>query len=257
MKALNLLALCLALVAGLALHSNGAADETPDAAAIIEAGFNHYRGKASRSVVEMVIHRPTWERSMRMAGYTKGTDRSLIHIIAPAKDKDNGTLKRGRDMWTYNPKINRVIKLPPSLMSQSWMGSDFSNNDLSKSDSILTDYTHSLMGKETHQGHAVYVIKSMPKPDAPVVWGMQVIKIRDDHVMIYEEYFDEALQPVKRMTADGIQMMSGRMFPKTWKMQEVDTPEQYTLLHYHELEFLDDLPDRLFSTNQLKLGQRR
>lgn len=253
MNALRIWTLCLVLVAGFA--PKGLAEQ--DARAIIEAGFNHYRGQASKAVIEMVIHRPSWERRMQMTGWTKGTDRSLIHITAPAKDKDNGTLKRGRDMWTYNPKINRIIKLPPSVMSQAWMGSDFSNNDLAKSDSILNDYTHTLMGTETHQGHTVHVIKSIPKPQAPVVWGMQVTKIRDDHVMIYQEFFDEELQPVKRMTVDGIQMMSGRMFAKKWKMQEVDATDQYTLLYYHELEFLDDLPDHLFTTNQLKIRQRR
>lgn len=253
MKGLGVLTLSWIVVVALSVPSTAA----PDAATIIKEGFNHYRGEASKAVFEMVIHRPTWERRMQMEGWTKGTDRSLIHIIAPAKDKNNGTLKRGRDMWTYNPKINRIIKLPPSLMSQSWMGSDFSNNDLAKTDAILNEYTHTLMDTETHQGQDVYVIKSMPKPDAPVVWGMQVIKVRADHVILYQEYFDEALLPVKRMTAYDIQMMGGRMFPKSWKMQEVDTPDAYTLLNYLELEFLDDLPDHIFTANQLKIRQRR
>jgi len=204
----------------------------------------------------MVIHRPAWERAMRMVAWTKGTDKSLIRITAPAKDEGNGTLKNGSEMWTYNPKVNRVIRLPPALMSQSWMGSDFSNNDLAKSDSILNDYNHSLMGIETHEGHTVYVIKSMPKPEAPVVWGMQVLKVRDDDVLIFQEYFDEELVSVKRMTASDIQMMGGRMFPKIWQMQETDTQNQYTLLRYHFLSFLDDLPDRRFTTNALKTRRR-
>ncbi len=224
---------------------------------IIEASFDHYRGKASQATIEMVIHRPTWERRMQMDGWTKGTNRSLIRITAPAKDKDNGTLKKGRDMWTYNPKVNRVIKLPPALMSQSWMGSDFSNNDLAKSDSIINDYVHTLDATETHEGHKVYVIKSMPKPEAPVVWGMQVTKVRDDWVMLSQEFFDEDLLPVKRMTADQIQMLGGRMFPKRWKMAEVDKPDQYTLLVYHRLAFLDDLPDSTFTLNRLKSPARR
>jgi outer membrane lipoprotein-sorting protein len=233
------------------------AEDVKNPAAIIEDSFNHYRGLASESSVEMVIHRPSWERRMRMDAWTKGTSKSLIRITAPAKDKGNGTLKKGSDMWTYNPKVNRVIKLPPALMSQSWMGSDFSNNDLAKSDSILNDYTHTLVGTETHEGHTVYVIKSLPKPQAPVVWGMQVIRVRDDDVMLSEEYFDEEMVLVKRMTAQEIQVMSGRMFPKIWKMQETDKNDQYTLLHYHALEFLNDLPDRIFTINALKTHQRR
>lgn len=228
-----------------------------DADAIIEASVRHYHGNASTATIEMIIHRPDWERRMQMDGWTKGTDKSLIRITAPAKDKGNGTLKKGREMWTYNPKVNRVIKLPPSLMAQSWMGSDFSNNDLAKSDSILFDYTHKLIGTETHEGHNVYIIESIPKPDAPVVWGMQRLKIRDDHVMIEQEFFDEALQPVKRMTASNIREMSGRPFPQKWKMQKVGATGEYTLLHYHKLAFLDDLPDRMFTTNQLKTSARR
>ncbi len=228
-----------------------------DAQAIIEASVKHYRGSASEATIEMVIHRPNWERRMQMDGWTKGTDMSLIRITAPAKDMGNGTLKKGRDMWTYNPKVNRVIKLPPSLMAQAWMGSDFSNNDLAKSDSILFDYTHKLVGTETHDGHLVHIIESMPKPDAPVVWGMQRLKIRDDHVMIEQEYFDEELRPVKRMTATDIRMTGGRLFPQIWKMQAADVEDEYTVLHYLKLKFLDDLPDRMFTTNQLKTHQRR
>ncbi|MEE4607437.1 MAG: outer membrane lipoprotein-sorting protein [Desulfobacteraceae bacterium] len=250
--AATLIALC-ALLTTLA----PAAAEPPDAVAIVKAGFDYYRGLASEAEVEMVIHRPTWERTMGMRAWTKGTDKSLIRITAPPKDEGNGTLKIGHEMWTFNPKVNRVIKLPPALMAQSWLGSDFSNNDLAKSDSILNDYTHTLKGTEAHEGHTVYVIESMPKPAAPVVWGKQVLKIRDDHILLAETFFDEALAPVKRMTAGDIQMMGGRLFPKTWRMQEVDKPDEYTLLRYHALSFLDDLPERLFTLNALKTFQGR
>lgn len=224
---------------------------------IVRAAFDHYRGHASRSTVEMVIHRPSWQRSMTMDAWTRGTSDSLIRITAPAKDEGNGTLKVGRDMWTYNPKVNRVIKLPPALMSQAWMGSDFSNNDLSKTDSILNEYIHTLAGTETRDGHTVYVIKSMPKPEAPVIWGMQMLEIRDDHVILSQEFFDEDLKPVKKMTADDIQMLGGRIFPKIWKMEEHGQDDQYTLLRYHRLEFLDDLPARLFTVQELKTLRRR
>lgn len=232
------------------------ASEKIDPAALVEAGFNHYRGLASEADVEMIIQRPTWERSMRMDAWTRGTSDSLIRITAPAKDVGNGTLKKGYEMWTYNPKVNRVLKLPPALMSQSWMGSDFSNNDLAKSDSIINDYTHRLIGNETHEGHPLFVIESTPKEDAPVVWGQQVLKIRDDHVIVSQEFFDEELVPVKRMTAHEIQMLGGRIFPKVWKMQALDKPEAFTKLVYHSLTFLETLPDRTFTRSALTTGRR-
>jgi outer membrane lipoprotein-sorting protein len=224
---------------------------------LVKAAFDHYRGKASEAKVEMTIHRPTWERTMQMDAWTKGTSESLVRITAPPKDAGNGTLKKGDEMWIYNPKVNRVIKLPPSMMTQSWMGSDFSNNDLAKSDSILNDYTHTVTGQEISEGHTVYVIQSTPKPQAPVVWGMQVLKIRDDHVLLSEEFFDEDLKPVKHMTVDEVQMISGRLFPRIWKMQENGVKDQYTQLRYHRLRFLNELPDRLFTVNELRTPRRR
>jgi outer membrane lipoprotein-sorting protein len=223
-----------------------------DAQAIVQASFDYWRGKASVATVAMIIHRPDWERPMTIKAWTKGKSDSIVIVTAPPKDKGNGTLKRGKEMWMYNPKVNRVIKVPPSMMSQSWMGSDFSNDDLAKSDSILDDYTHTLIGTETHEGKKVYVIKSMPKPAAPVVWGMQRLKVREDHILLQEEFYDEDLELVKAMTGSQIQMMSGRLFPKVWRMQKAGVEDEYTELIYQELEFTDDLSDNLFTLTNLR-----
>ena len=166
------------------------------------------------------------------------------------------TLKRGDEMWIFNPKVNRVIKLPPSMMSQSWQGSDFSNNDLAKSDSLLQDYHHSIIGTETHEGKTVYIIKSMPKPNAPVVWGMQQLKIREDQIWLSEEFFDEDLQPVKIMTAKEIQMLGGKLYPRVRQMRNADEQDRYTQLTYESLEFKSGLPDRLFTLSSLKQRRR-
>ncbi len=243
------------LVLGLVLFllaGPGVNTEAQDAQAIVQASFDYWRGKASTATVTMVIHRPDWERPMTLKAWTKGQSDSIVIVAAPPKDKGNGTLKRGKEMWMYNPKVNRVIKVPPSMMSQAWMGSDFSNNDLAKSDSILDDYIHTLIGTETHDGKKVYVIKSMPKPAAPVVWGMQRLKVREDYILLQEEFYDEDLKLVKAMTGFQIQMMSGRLFPKIWRMQKAGLEDEYTDLIYQELEFTDDLPDNLFTLTNLR-----
>ena len=227
-----------------------------DAQAIVQASFDYWRGKASVATVAMVIHRPDWERPMTIRAWTKGQSDSIVVVTAPSKDKGNGTLKKGKEMWMYNPKVNRVIKVPPSMMSQAWMGSDFSNDDLAKSDSILDDYIHTLIGTETHEGKRLYVIKSMPKPTAPVVWGMQRLKIREDHILLQEEFYDEDLELVKAMTGSQIQMMSGRLFPKVWRMHKAGAEDEYTELIYQELEFTDDLPDNLFTLTHLRNPRR-
>lgn len=228
-----------------------------DARELVQAAWDQFRGLASRSEVSMTIHRPDWERTLTMKAWTKGRSRSLIRILAPAKDRGNGTLKKKQEMWTYNPKINRVIKLPPSMMAQAWMGSDFSNNDLAKSDSLLEDYTHRITGSEVQGGKTVYHLESVPKPGAPVVWGMQRLKIREDSILLSEEFLDEELEPVKIMTTSAIQTMGGRLFPKVWIMKKSGAGDEYTRLNHHWVEFLADLPDRVFTLRSLRSPLRR
>ena len=228
-----------------------------DVEAIIQSAWNQFRGRASIATVEMTIHRPNWERRMTLNAWTLGKAKSLIRITAPAKDRGNGTLKKGRKMWLFNPRVNRVIPLPPAMMGQAWMGSDFSNNDLAKSDSLLKDYTHTLIATEKDAGKIVYVIQSLPKPDAPVVWGMQKLKIREDHILLSEEFFDEDRQSVRIMTTADIQVMGGRLFPKVWKMQKTGFDDEYTLLNHLSVEFPDQLPAQMFTLNFLRHPEKR
>ncbi|MBF0100292.1 MAG: outer membrane lipoprotein-sorting protein [Desulfobacterales bacterium] len=219
---------------------------------LVEKSFTYFRGKTSIALVEMTIHRSKWERKMTINSWTREDTDSVFVIIDPPKDKGNATLKKGKEMWMYNPKVNRVIKLPPSMMSQSWMGSDFSNNDLAKSDTLIHDYVHTLESTEIHDGKTVYCLKSIPKIDAPVVWGMQKLKIREDLVFLSQAFYDEDLQLVKIMNASDIQVFSGKLFPKLWKMEQANQPDEYTLLEYKQLEFEKKLPDDLFNLTSLK-----
>jgi len=227
-----------------------------EAQGLVESSWDYMRDRASIATVGMTIHRPGWERKVVMKAWTRGRKDSLFFIMAPPKDKGNGTLKKGRAMWMYNPKVNRVIKLPPSMMSQAWMGSDFSNNDLSKSDTLLTDYEHTIIGTERHEGKKVFLIKSIPKPDAPVVWGMQKLKIREDHILLSEEFYDEDLKPVKVMTTLEIQRLGGKLFPRVWKINKFDKKEEYTQLTYKALAFMPHLPDGLFTLASLRKVRR-
>ena len=238
----------------LVLLSSPAWAGEPSAGTVIAKAWDYMRGETSFSVITMTVHRADWERTSVIKAWTRGRKDSIFQITAPKKDKGNGTLKIGRDMWTYNPKINRVVKLPPSMMSQSWMGSDFSNNDLSRADSILNDYTHEITGTQTKDGINVYEIKAVPKPDAPVIWGMQKLKIREDGILLEQAFYDEDMETVKVMTATDIKEMGGRRFPAKWTMRamDADSKEDYTLLEYNELQFDVPVQDRLFSVNALK-----
>ena len=229
----------------------------PTASQLIRGNLNYMRGRTSVSTVQMTVHRPDWQRVSRIKVWTRGETDSLFTLLAPPKDKGNGTLKLGKNMWTFNPKVNRTIKLPPSMMARAWMGSDFSNNDLAKSDSVIDDYEHTLIGKETLDGKTVYLIKSIPRPDAAVIWGMLTLKIREDLVPLQEIFYDEDLAPVKILAFTELEMLGGRLLPRVMKMYKAESPEEFTLVEYISLSFDVALKDRRFTLAALKNPGKR
>src|SRR5210317_2295790 len=142
---------------GLLFLSSSAAQES-DATQLVRNAMDHWRGLTSHSNMTMIIHRPDWERTMTMESWSKGDKLSLVRVIEPRKDAGNGTLLNDNSMWTFSPKINRIIKVPSSMMSQSWMGSDFSNKDISKSTDIIDQYDHELTATEEKDGRLHYTI---------------------------------------------------------------------------------------------------
>ena len=245
----------LTLAAILFFASETQADD-PEALLLVQKAFDYWRGMSSYSEFSMTIHRPDFERTMVLKGWSKGRSDAMFFVLQPPKDAGNGSLKKGKDMWSYNPKINRAIKLPPSMMSQSWMGSDFSNDDLAKTDSILEDYDHMIIEREIEDGHQVFTVESTAREDAAVVWGKQVLRIRDDFILLSEKFFDEDMELVKEMTAENLVTFSGRIFPKTWIMRRVDETDRYTRLEYQLLEFDIEIEDRVFTLASLKSKKR-
>jgi outer membrane lipoprotein-sorting protein len=200
----------------------------------------------------MTIHRPDWERIMSMRSWSRGDKLSLVRVTEPKKDAGNGTLLNDNNMWTYTPKINRIIKVPSSMMSQGWMGSDFSNRDISKSTDIIDEYEHELTATGEDDGHVVYTITSIPHEDAAVVWGKEVLLVRDDYVLIRQEFWDQDDILVKTMQAGDIVEMGGRPVARTLRMSEVDTPEEWTEMVVNEIEFDVDLPANIFTLSNLR-----
>jgi outer membrane lipoprotein-sorting protein len=229
-----------------------AAAAAPGADEILTRAFQNYRSASSQSSVAMTIHRPAWERRMGMTAWTRGADDALVRFTAPQKDAGNATLKLGQDTWVYNPKLNQVIKLPGSMMSQSWMGSDFSYNDLSKSEDILTDYTHRLTASAQTGGHTVWTIEAVPKPGAPVVWGKVALEIRDDFVILGETFFDQDMKPARRMTTDKVGVLDGRPYPVVMTMRPLDQPGQWTSVATDRAQFNASLPAYIFTLSNLQ-----
>ena len=241
----------IAVIAACAV-AQAIAASPPDADAILQRAFDNYRSTSSQATVAMTVHRPDWERHLDMKTWTRGADDALVRFVAPAKDAGNATLKVGRDTWVFNPKLNQVIKLPASMMSQSWMGSDFSYNDLSKSEDIITQYTHRIVATEQTGGDTVSTIEANPKPGAPVVWGKVILKVRNDDVVIEETFFDQDMQPARRMQTDKIGTLGGRVYPVTMTMHPLDAPDQWTRIDTSDGRFDARLPDYLFTLSNLQ-----
>jgi len=223
-----------------------------DATAIVRAAIEYWRDVSSFAVFEMNIHRPDWQRAITMKVWTRGNKESLVRVIAPAKDAGNGTLLLDNDMWTYNPKINRVIKIPSSMMNQSWMGSDFSNNDLAKADDLIDQYRHTLLATERHDGRKLYVIEAVPLETAPVVWGREVVKIRDDHILIEHAFFDQQNALVKKLVTTEIATMGGKAIAARERMQKTDKPDEWTEIVTREARFGLKLTDDTFTLANLR-----
>ena len=223
-----------------------------DAAEIVRATIDNWRGESSYGEMTMTIHRPSWERTMSMRAWTQGSKKSLVRITAPKKDAGNGTLMDDNNMWSYAPKVNRVIKVPSSMMGQSWMGSDFSNKDVSRSDDIVEQYDHTLLGKEEHEGHTVYVIQSIPHEEAAVVWGREVLRVRDDDVLVSQEYYDQDGVLVKTLRSLEIGEMGGRTIALRQRMAKKDASDEWTEFRIDSVEFDVEISDNVFTRSNLQ-----
>ncbi len=220
---------------------------------IVQKSDQAMRGKSSYSEATMEIVRPDWTRSMTMKSWTKGTELSLVLVTAPAKDKGSASLKRHREMWNWVPSIERVIKIAPSMLSQSWMGSDFTNDDLINQSSIVVDYQHALLGNDSFEGDKVWVIEATAKPDAPVVWNKVTLWIsQSTYLQRKVEFYDEFDERVNVLTTYDVKELGGRKIATRMEMKPVDRPGNKTIFTTHQAQFDFDINDDFFSQQQMK-----
>jgi outer membrane lipoprotein-sorting protein len=235
------------------LAASSAFAQAQDATEIVRRADQHLRGNTSYTELTMTLVRPDWSRELSMKSWSKGTELSLILVTAPARDKGTAFLKRGNEVWNWVPSVERVIKIPPSMMSQSWMGSDFTNDDLVKESSIVDDYTHAIVGDTTLADRACWKIRMVPKPDAAVVWGEVLIWIsKQDDVELRREYYDEDGARVDVMEMSDIRTLGGRLLPTVMEMTPTDTPGHKTVLRYQVAQFDQPIDDAFFSEQNLK-----
>ena len=223
------------------------------ASEIIKKSEDKMRGNTLSGVMTIKTVRPTWSREMNMKIWMKGTGYSLIYVTSPEKDKGTTFLKRGKEVWNWLPTLERTIKLPPSMMSQSWMGTDFTNDDLVKESSLVTDFVQSIIGDSTIDGRLCFKIQLIPKPEAAIVWGKIIVFIdKKDFLQMRSEFYDEDGELVNVMSSSQIKMLGGRMLPSVFEMIPADKPGNKTMIIYQSLTFDQPMADDFFTTQNMK-----
>lgn len=222
---------------------------------IIEKADDLTRGLSSYSEMTMKVVTPRYEREVRMKAWTEGREKAFIVILAPEKERGVTFLKQGRMMWNYLPDVERTIKIPPSMMSQGWMGSDLSNNDLSRADSLIVDFDHRLAGEETMLGDACWKIELITKPEAPVEWSKVVVWVaKDTYIMRRAEYYDEDEEIARVILVDRIIEASGRKVGSRMVVENKVKEGHSTTLVYSKIEFDVSIAPGTFEKRNLTSG---
>jgi outer membrane lipoprotein-sorting protein len=220
---------------------------------IVKRADDNRRGSSSYSEVKMTIVRPTWSREIAMKSWAKGSDFSLTLVTAPAKEKGQAFLKRKKDLWNWQPSIGRMIKMSSSVMGQSWMGSDFTNDDMVRESSSVSDYTHVLERTETVREFSCYKVLLTPKEDAAVVWGKVVMWISEaDFVEVKTEFYDEDGALVNTFNGYDVQAYGRRKLASRMEVIPADKPNQKTVMTVVKYDFEMVMEDGFFSQQNMK-----
>ena len=212
-----------------------------------------YRSNASHGIITLAVTTVNWQRTLTLEQWSKGQDKTLIKVLKPKKEKDLATLRVDKNVWNYMPKVKRVIKIPSSMMSSSWMGSHFTNDDLVKQSRMAEDYTFSITFEGMREEKNIVEITCFPKKNAAVVWGKVVVTVyRDDFIPLNMIYFDEDLQLSRTLDFKNIKMMGGKMIPTQMVMIPLENPGESTTVQWEEMEFNPNLDDEFFSLRKLQ-----
>jgi outer membrane lipoprotein-sorting protein len=219
-----------------------------DAATIVRFGEEHLRGKSLQALMTMTIVRPTFTRELKLRVWTSGKTKALVEILQPAKETGIASLRADDQMWNFLPKTDQIVRVPTSLMLQSWMGSDFTNDDLMKMSSLADDY----FPRRLREEKGTTVLELTPKPNSPVVWGKILYWARgSDRLPVREEFYDERGRLVRTLVLEEFRQIDDRVVPLRWTISKAGSDEKTTVV-YERLLYDRILDDRLFSRDHLK-----
>jgi outer membrane lipoprotein-sorting protein len=244
--------LCLVASAIATLVASPAIAQEPSARDVVDRAERALWGTTLQTRLTMTVKTPRWQRTLELQAWIDRPRRSFIRILGPPKEAGIASLRIGAEMWNYLPTVERTIKIPPSMMMQPWMGSDFTNDDLVKESSLVDDYTHRIVGSDTVGGTQSYIVASIPKPDAPVVWGRIVFRVRKaDFLPVREEFYDERGALVRVMRFSDIRSLGGRTVPTRWEMRPVGKPENVTTVVMTSATYDAAIPVDVFTQRNL------
>lgn len=236
-----------------AMHAQAQTAPSETVVEILRKSDSLMRGETQTGLYSLVIVRPDWQRTIEFEFWSVGTDQTFIRIKEPIKERGVSFLKIKREMWQYIPRINRVIKIPPSMMLQSWMGSGFTNDDLVRESSIIDDYTHKLLGEEGTPEGMAYHIELTPKPEAPVAWARLLYWVRKaDYVPLRAEFFNERGSRVRTIAHSDIRSEGGRTLPTRLELVEDRWPDRKTILILNDLTFDQAINPSVFTQSNLR-----
>ena len=226
---------------------------SPGTREILDRVDDLFRGKSAHGEMTMTITTAHWTRSLELEFWSRGEDRSLIRILAPIKEQGTATLRVGNDLWNFLPKVKRVVKLPSSMLSAAWMGSHFTNNDLVKQSRMAEDYSFEQTFAGQRDGEDVVELTCLPKPEAAVVWGKIVVRVRRrDNLPLLIPYYDEKMQLARTLTFSDFKTLGGRQLPGKMTVVPADAPAESTIIEYRSIEFDVPLDDEVFSLRNLQ-----
>ena len=239
------------LIFSVLLASTSFAQETADE--IIEKAENKLRGTTSYAEMTVKTIRPKWTREMTMKTWTKGEDYSVTLILSPAKDKGTVFLKRKNEIWQYLPSIERTIKMPPSMLTQSWMGTDLKNDDLVKESSLKDDYKKKIKGSETIEGYECHRIVLTPNEGVNSIWGKIVIWIsKKDYLQLKTKFYDEDGELVNTILGKDVKKIGGKLIPNSMEVIPSNKKGQRTQMSYSKAEFGIEVDDEIFTIQYMK-----
>ena len=241
------------LILGIIISISNSHADILSAEKILDNVDDLYRSNASHGILTLSVTTVNWQRTLTLEQWSKGEDKSLIKVLKPKKEKGLATLRVDKNMWNYMPKVKRVGKIPSSMMSSSWMGSHFTNDDLVKQSRMAEDYTFSITFEGMNDGKEIIEVTCLPNKEAAVVWGkVEVVVYADDYLPLRMIYYDEDLLLSRSLEFTNIEMMDGKIIPTMMSMIPTNEPGESTTVKWEEIQFDVAIDDDFFSLRKLQ-----